>query len=239
MGDDEWTRANRAREDLDRARNLDGSRLTDRVEFVFGVEGMEDIPDELTTEAAAQVGREVIGPTADDDLRLGPLTFRWEGLGRGAEGLAVAATLAWVLFSLTYVLNSINTWVEAARNVAELWRRVRKSTSTPVLSLGAIVCLCTVDLVERLGNVDEVMLLWAGDVSGAHDITYSGDDLLLVLFVRGNALWTYTVDSYGRLVHFGEGSLDLRSRLVLNQGGEGPPPAAGESPPFLLGNSPD
>lgn len=69
---------------------------------------------------------------------------------------------------------------------------------------------CVVDLAQRLGSMDGVLFVTSGDASGGESVDsgYTGEDYFTFVFRRRLTLFIYVVDSYGRVVHFGSGTVD-------------------------------
>lgn len=218
-----------------------GTRLTLQAEFVWGYEpDAKEYPafEEGQPEAVERAALDLLGASDRDEV---PIEFsaRPEGLGRGAEGPAIALVIA----TATLVASQVLTWLDVAERVARAWKWVRTKHRPPVLSLGAVVLLTATDLHERLENMNGVEVLWAGDVTGmaeVGDLIYSGEDIYGVIYTREGQMWIYIVDDIGQLIHFGDGRQHPHSGLRFLPGsGEWVGADAPDEPPNMLLNSTD
>lgn len=206
-------------------------------EFVWGYEpGDVDEFAALEGDDPDAIKRAVLDVLRIDDLEevpCSPLAARAEGLGRGAEGPAIAIYIA----AATVIIGQVLTWLDAAERVAQFWRWARKRQRPPVLSLGALVMLTAIDLERRLGSVEDVGLIWAGDVGGwaeRGDLGYTGEDIYAVLYARAGALWVYVVDDIGQVLHFGQGAQAPHSHLRHIVGDHDPVESAPPEPRSML-----
>jgi hypothetical protein len=187
-------------------------RMSWRIALVVGVPE-EDWPDrqpglseaEVAERCGARVLREA-GVERTPDIA----TSRWEAVGRGAAGYGlVIEVIGWTLAAGA----GIHGWIVAAEKTRELWRRLKQRRPRPLLSLGALILLCTADLHERLGDLSGVELAGARDAGDRppDDLTYTDEDVYEVEFRRREPpeRWVYEVDSLGNL-------LALNGRSVRN-----------------------
>lgn len=190
------------------SRSQVAGRFSIEVEFAYPVPEANwpkgDESPEQVAEREAQRIIEAAGPFPEElEFRARPAS-----IGRGADGLGIALQVAAVTLQVTGGLVGL---VEFAKLVGRTWKRLFRH-KPPMLSLGALKMLCIADLSEREGDLQGVELLFAGDVTRGPDISHTGLDMFMVVFIRqdqsfygiGGQLWFYIVDSYGRIVHQGE-----------------------------------
>lgn len=174
-----------------------GSRLVDRVEFVFGTEHPDQVLDELQDEfKGARVG-----------------AYRG-GLGRGAEGPALVLH---VLDVTTDVLSGVVSWATAGAGAVAVWKRLVTKKGPPTLSLGALKLLCAVDLSGRVSKMKGIQCVYAGDIGRGrdHDLGHTGEDTFMVMFERRDESWIYIVSSKGEVVHRSTGKY-VPNQLLLD-----------------------
>ena len=194
---------------VEHASDFPGSRLTDEIEFVYGVPETEDgTPDEFDRVVGSIVEQ------SDLDHSVPAFHARSTGIGRGAEGIAVAFQ---IIGGATVLAAAVVTWLEFGKHALRFWIRLREGRGwPPVLSLGAVKLFCAVHLERHLGSIDGAVLVYAGDVGGGlqHDLGYTGDDVFLVLFARGPDIYLYLIDSRGQLLVFSPGQQFGHSELL-------------------------
>lgn len=146
------------------------------------------------------------------------------GIGVGADGYAIALAVG---AGLVYVAGAANDLLDVAVRLRRFWLGLRAKHGPPALSLGAVTHLVVLDLFERLGNLDDVRLVSATDVSGAKQGGgHTGQAVYSVILARGEDVWVYLIGDKGQVVHFGEGRQRRAGQLSLLSGelvfGEGP-----------------
>ncbi|MDP8975630.1 MAG: hypothetical protein M3N28_04555 [Actinomycetota bacterium] len=191
---------------------VEDTRFTDRAEFVLlpltdeGFLALDECsPDEpIDAGLAARILPELEDVSHEDGVELRPT-----GLGREADVSAIAIVVGTALAGAYATIVAFNELAEFGERVARYWRTIRdRRPDLPVLSMGALKSLCAADLSRREPDTDGVLLQWAGDIGGgeAVDLSYTGEDLFLILFARYERglgeTWLYVVDAYGRVVHF-------------------------------------
>jgi len=187
-----------------------GSRLTRQAVFIIPP-GKYEEPEKfrnLSREPSYQdlplESAIALVPELQDEIAAGEVRIEPGGYGRGADTVAIAAIVA----ALAALPAGLNQLIDFYQRVARTWRKLRAARRTPIsLSLGSIEALCALDLLAKLGTLDEIRLRWSGDVGGGLrvDLGYTGEDLFLILFVHETSgrVWLYLVDSQGRLLHLG------------------------------------
>ena len=173
-----------------------GSRYTDRVEFVLSVgdPGEAEIrrmQDELVSSVAVEVPE------------VGVETARASS-GRGASSGAIA-----LIVSLAGAPGAAYaTWQVFAR----VFNFLRSRGGHPTMSIGAIRHLCLADLFQShpdLRDLDvlEVVTTEVSPPGPPSDLDHAGRDMFMAIFVKrdNSCTWIYLVDSYGKILHTGQG----------------------------------
>jgi hypothetical protein len=185
-------------------------RFSMDVEFAYPVREVDWPKGEQTREQVVeQEARKIIddaGPFPDEV----EFQSRPASIGRGAEGLGIALQVVTVALQVT---GGVVGLVEFAKLVGRTWKRLFRKRP-PMLSLRAVKMLCIADLAEQEGDLQGVEVLFAGDITRGPDLSHTGLDMFMVVFLKqdqsmygiGGQLWFYVVDSYGRIVHQGQAS---------------------------------
>ena len=202
-----WDAFWQAQQSIEEAREAEGSRLTDRVEFVIsaGGENYEFDLEDLRNPAEATVnGAPVFDPdTAELFTELGTKD-PWADLGRGADTVGWALSIAAIVISAP---GAIAGWKQAANKAAGLWKKLRGRGFEPVMSLGTVKLLAYLDLMQRRELSENATLVLAADANGMNHLVYSPDDVFILIFQDGAVIFIYLVDSTGRVLYTSTGPI--------------------------------
>lgn len=193
-------------------------RLTLRAEFAWWWEPNDEEAFARLEEGDEEVVAEAVNALIGDRLEgLPEHEAAYTGMGRGADGPAIAVAF----IAIAAAVGHVNDWFDTAERIGRLWKAIRRRGRPPKLSLGAVTMLCICDLHRRIGDVSDIQLIWTGDVAaGPQERGFSGEDLYGVLFARAGKLWVYIVDDLGQVIHFGDGMQNPHAALRFVVGSE-------------------